>query len=239
MTSEKLISIKEVACRYRYRSKGFSFETHEALRDISLDIYRGETLGIIGRNGVGKSTLLRLIAGILLPDAGAIVRHREISVSLLTLQLGFYPELTGHDNAILGAMLLGHSKKQALLMIDKIKSFSELGHWFEEPLKSYSSGMKARLGFAVAMEMSPDILLVDEVLGVGDIGFRAKSAATMKEKMKSGQTVVFVSHAAPTIRELCTRVAWIEDGVLRQVGDPDSVVDEYAVWMDANQRMSL
>jgi lipopolysaccharide transport system ATP-binding protein len=182
---------------------------------------------VIGRNGAGKSTLLRLIADIVKPDSGEIVRHSPASVSLLTLQLGFSNEISGRDNAILSAMLMGHSRKQALDNIEQIKEFSELGDWFEEPIKSYSTGMRARLGFSVALEMSPDVMLVDEVLGVGDESFRMKSTQTMKEKMKSGQTVVFVSHSLPTLQELCPKTVWIKDGATQMHGKTDEVLKAY------------
>ena len=227
MSSDVLIELDGVGCRYKYRAGLFKFKFYEALRDISFTIKRGETVGIIGRNGAGKSTLLRLIAGIIEPDEGEIRRYGVPSVSLLTLQLGFSQELSGRDNAVLGAMLLGHPRSKVLKRLESIKQFSELGSWFEEPIKSYSTGMLARLGFAVAMEMSPDILLVDEVLGVGDEAFRAKSTAAMKDKMKSGQTVVFVSHQSGIIRELCTSLVWIENGTSKAFGTTDEVLALY------------
>lgn len=228
MITTPIISLENVGCTYSVRKGFLRVGKYEALNDVSFSINRGETIGIIGRNGAGKSTLLRLVAGVIQPDAGNVIRHTPVSISLLTLQLGFSTELTGRDNAILGAMFLGHSRKDALASLDGINDFAELGHWFEEPLKSYSSGMKARLGFAVAMEMSPDVLLVDEVLGVGDESFRKKSTAAMKEKMLSGQTVLFVSHNANTIRELCSSVVWIENGVTKMVGETKEVLAAYA-----------
>ncbi len=174
MMNTPLITLENVGCRYKYRKSRFSFGHHDALKDINMTLHRGETLGVIGRNGAGKSTLLRLVAGIIEPDFGRIITPQPVTVSLLTLQIGFSNELSGRDNAILGAMLLGHSKKEALERVEDIKDFSELDTWFEEPIKFYSSGMRARLGFAVAIEMCPDVLLVDEVLGVGDESFRKK-----------------------------------------------------------------
>ncbi len=224
---DPLITLDKVSCHYNYRKSGFSFSKFVALKDISLTLYRGETLGVLGRNGAGKSTLLRLVAGIIKPTTGQVIEHRPVTISLLTLQLGFSNELSGRDNAILGGMLLGYTKRQAMERLEDVKAFSELGDWFEDPIKSYSSGMRARLGFAVAMEMSPDILLVDEVLGVGDESFRIKSTNAMKEKMKSGQTVLFISHNIPTLKELCPRTLWIDNGVTRMIGETEHVIQEY------------
>jgi lipopolysaccharide transport system ATP-binding protein len=230
-----LLSLRGVGCRYSFRKSLFRHGYYEALKDVSFDLYRGETLGVIGRNGAGKSTLLRLIADILKPDRGKIVRHSPASIALLTLQLGFSNEISGRDNAILSAMLMGHSRKQVLDNIEQIKEFSELGDWFEEPIKSYSTGMRARLGFAVALEMSPDVMLVDEVLGVGDESFRIKSTQAMKEKMETGQTVVFVSHNLATLRELCPRTVWIKDGVTQMQGKTDEVLKAYRESLAENQ----
>jgi lipopolysaccharide transport system ATP-binding protein len=227
MMRNPLITVEHVACHYKVRQGRFRFKNYVALRDVSLTIRKGETLGLIGRNGAGKSTLLQLISGIILPDEGKVVYHEPATVSLLTLQLGFSPDLNGRDNAIIGAMLLGYSKNKAIARLDPIVAFAELENWINEPLRTYSSGMRARLGFAVAMEMSPDVLLVDETLGVGDEAFRMKSTRAMKEKMKSGQTVVFVSHSLGDVQELCDRVVWIENGMVRMNADPDEVILAY------------
>lgn len=228
MTRKKLLTLRNVGCRYSVRKGFLKFGTYDALKDISFEICKGETIGIIGRNGSGKSTLLRLVAGVIRPDSGEIIRHEPASISLLTLQLGFSVELSGRDNAVLSAMLLGHRYKDAKESLEEINDFAELGRWFDEPLKTYSSGMRARLGFAIAMKMSPEVLLVDEVLGVGDESFRLKSTQAMKEKMLSGQTVLFVSHNAQTIRELCSSVVWIEDGITKMVGETEGVLDAYS-----------
>jgi lipopolysaccharide transport system ATP-binding protein len=232
MMNETIISLCHVGCTYSVRKGFLKIGKYDALKDVSFDIKRGETVGIIGRNGAGKSTLLRLVAGVILPDSGEIIRHVPLSISLLTLQLGFSPELTGRDNAILGAMLLGHSRKQAVKSLEGINEFAELGAWFDEPIKAYSSGMKARLGFAVAIKMSPDLLLVDEVLGVGDVAFSKKSTRAMKKKMLSGQTVLFVSHNAAMVKELCNSVVWIEEGTTKMAGETDVVLDAYAQFVD-------
>ncbi len=227
---EPLISLQNVGCTYRVRHGLLGSRSYQALKDVSFTLYRGETLGLIGRNGAGKSTLLRLVAGIILPNAGTITVHQPVSISLLTLQLGFSSELSGRDNAIMGAMLLGYSRREARSRLGRIIEFAELQDWIDEPLKTYSSGMRARLGFAVAMEMSPDVLLVDEVLGVGDESFAKKSTDAMKAKMRSGQTVVFVSHQPALHRDLCSRVAWIEEGVTRMVDGADKVLVAYHQW---------
>jgi len=233
---DQLLSLHHVGCRYKIRNKRFSFSHFEALKDVSFSIFKGETLGIVGQNGAGKSTLLKLISGILLPNRGEVVYHRQVTVSLLSLQMGFSPELSGRDNAIMGAMLLGYSKAEALEHLDAIIEFAELRERIKDPLKTYSTGMKARLGFAVAMKMNPDILLVDEALGVGDAAFREKSTKVMKEKMKSGQTVVFVSHQDHAVKSLCSRAAWLDRGVIRCIGDVEYVLEAYQQDMKQKNR---
>lgn len=227
---EALISLRNVGCTYRVRKGLLRHWYYPALRDISFNLYRGETLGLIGRNGVGKSTLLQLIARIILPDSGEVIYHRPLSISLLTLQLGFAETLSGRDNVILSTMLMGYSRAFAKSRMRQIIEFAELERWIDEPLNTYSAGMRARLGFAIALEASPDILLVDEVMGVGDESFRRKSSARMKERMGSDQTVVFVSHSPASIRQLCNRVVWIEDGMTRQEGPTHEVVAAYHAW---------
>lgn len=228
MKSEPIITLDRIQCSFTMKKGLFGFKNYTALKDISFDIYKGETLGIIGRNGAGKSTLLKIISGILLPDDGEVIYHNnDLSISLLNLATGFSPDLPGRMNAILSAMFLGFSRKEAESRIDEIIAYAELEDWIDEPLKTYSTGMQMRLGFAVAIKMSPDILLIDEVLGVGDLEFKKKSVTTMKEKMMSDQTVVFVSHAIPHVRELCSRVIWIEEGVIKMSGNTDQVLEKY------------
>ena len=154
-----------------------------------------------------------------------------MNTALLSLQVGFDPELSGRINAILGGMFLGYKKKVVIAQLDKIIEFAELEDFIDMPVKSYSSGMRARLGFSVALEMNPDVLLIDEVLGVGDVEFRKKSMAVMKERLLSDQTIVLVSHSAGTVKELCNRAVWIEDGVSRMVGDSGEVVAAYEEYM--------
>jgi lipopolysaccharide transport system ATP-binding protein len=158
--------------------------------------------------------------------------------SLLSLQVGFIPYLSGRDNVVLSGILLGLTRRQVLARMDDIIGFAELGDFIDEPMRSYSSGMKARLGFAVAFQADPDVLLIDEVLGVGDAAFRAKSAAVMREKINSDKTVVMVTHSEETVLELCDRVVWIDHGVTRRVGPTREVMDEYRDSMPAPVRRS-
>ena len=226
-----LITIKNISCNFKIRKSKIHFKSYQALKDISFILKEGDILGIIGKNGAGKSTLLKLIAKILLPDSGHIIYHKPVTVSLLTLRLGFFSTLSGYDNAIIGALLLGYTKQQAVAKLPGIIAFSELGDWIYEPLFTYSSGMVARLSFAVAMEMNPDILLVDEVLGVGDGAFQEKSANLLKDKMASGQTSVLVSHNLHAIKDICNKVVWIERGVIRMKGDVAPVTAAYEEWI--------
>ncbi|WP_280570842.1 ABC transporter ATP-binding protein [Chromohalobacter sp. 296-RDG] len=201
-----LISLQDVGVRYKRRGGLFRKpEYFQALEGISFDIHRGETLGILGRNGAGKSTLLRVVASIIQPDSGEIVNHGA-TVSLLALQAGFDSELPGTDNAVLGGMLMGYTRKQVEARLEDIAEFSELGDFMYEPVKTYSSGMKARLGFSVAMYMTPDVLLLDEVLSVGDKHFKKKAETEMVKKLHSDQTVLLVSHSESQVNRLCNRV---------------------------------
>jgi lipopolysaccharide transport system ATP-binding protein len=224
--SDPVLRIKNVGVSYRRRAGISRWSHYWVLKDISLDLYHGETLGIIGRNGVGKSTLLKLLAGIIAPDCGEIL-SKGCSVSLLSLQVGFIPHLTGRENAILSGMLLGLCRKDIEEKMDQIIAFSELQDFIDQPVKSYSVGMRARLGFSAAFHADPDILLIDEVLGVGDLEFRQKSSIAMKEKINSNKTVILVSHDISTIRELCDRVVWIDQGKTRCEGGVDLVLDAY------------
>ena len=220
-----VLSLRNVGFSYRRKGAGHD-RTYWALKDVSFDLHHGEALGVIGRNGAGKSTLLRLMAGITRPDRGTLVNN-GYTASLLSLQVGFVPYLTGRKNAILSSLLLGLKYTEVEEKMLSIIKFAELGDFIDQPIATYSSGMKARLGFSVAFHADPDVLLIDEVLGVGDADFKEKSTAVMKEKIRSDKTVVMVSHSASTIQELCTRAVWIEDGVTRADGEPASVLKEY------------
>ena len=227
MSSEEvLLSLRDVSVSYRIRSGFLKWSRFFPLRNLSFDLHRGETLGIIGRNGVGKSTLLRLLAGIIGPDAGQVVNHGA-SVSLLSLGAGFVPHLSGRENALLNGMLLGLRLKEIKARMASIIEFSGLEEFIDRPLRTYSTGMRSRLAFAVAIQTDTDVLLVDEILGVGDEEFRVKSSNEIKRMIRSDKTVVFVSHQLPAVKELCDRIVWIEDGVIKDSGDVQSVVARY------------
>jgi lipopolysaccharide transport system ATP-binding protein len=197
-----------------------------ALEDVSLQLRRGERLGVIGRNGAGKSTLLRTIAGILAPDRGSI-RRAPVSCQLLSLALGFVPHLSGRDNAVLSGLMLGLRRREIMARLPSIREFSELGDFFEQPIASYSAGMMMRLAFSVAIQVEPDVLLIDEVLAVGDAEFQQKSGAAMRSRMREGHTVVLVSHNEDTIAALCDRVIWIEHGRSVLEADRETVFAAY------------
>jgi lipopolysaccharide transport system ATP-binding protein len=222
-----ILSLENVGLFYKRKTGLLRRDKFWALRDVSFDLCHGETLGIIGKNGVGKSTLLRLIAGIIAPDMGEVIRHERLRASLLALQVGFIPHLTGRQNAILGSLLLGLRRSDVDSLLPRIFEFSELGDFIDQPVHSYSTGMKARLGFSVALYADPDILLVDEVLGVGDADFLKKSADAIREISKSNKTVVIVSHNNQLVRSLCDRVVWIENGHTQGVGSTESILEQY------------
>jgi lipopolysaccharide transport system ATP-binding protein len=196
------------------------------LRSVDIDIFPGETLGVLGNNGAGKSTLLRLISGVILPDTGKVI-NRGYTVSLLVLHAGFDPNLSGYDNAVFAGMLQGYTRLEVKSVIDQIHEYSELGEFFFEPVRTYSTGMAARLGFSVANIISPDVLLIDEILAVGDQGFREKAERTMIDKIQSNQTIVLVSHSQHQISKLCDRVIIIEDGRCIASGNPDDILKIY------------
>ena len=221
-----LLQLKNVGLCYqgvrRIGSHGFW-----ALEDVSLDLYEGQTLGVVGRNGAGKSTLLRIIAGILRPDRGRIVKARPLRIQLLSLGLGFVPHLSGRDNAVFSGMLLGMSRREVEKQLPAIQAYSELEDFFDQPLNCYSSGMVLRLGFSVAMQTQPDVLLIDEVLGVGDAEFLEKSGGDLRQRMRSGMTCVLVSHQDSTIKELSSSVVWVEHGRLVMQGDAAATLAAY------------
>jgi len=222
-----ILRLEDVSLSYHSGRKTFEHGLHRVLDSVSLQLYEGETLGVIGRNGVGKTTILRIMARILAPTSGKVSIKTGKSSALLTLGLGFRPDLSGRDNAILSAMLQGSSKKQAASYLEQIKEFSALGDSFEEPVKTYSSGMKARLGFTTALMTHVDILLIDEVLSVGDAQFRQKARHALKKRIHGDQTVVFVSHSESQIKRLCDRAIWLEGGKIMSEGNTETVLEDY------------
>ena len=224
MTYDRVKSIKEYLVQLLQGK--IQYEEFWALKDVSFQVDRGEVLGIIGHNGAGKSTLLKVISGILKPTDGQIAVHGTV-VPMLELGSGFDFDLTGRENIFLNGAILGYSEDFLRSKYDEIVAFSELGQFIDVPLRNYSSGMVVRLAFSVATVVDPDILIVDEILAVGDADFQAKSKARMLELMGGGTTVLFVSHSLDQIREMCDRVLWLDHGQIKMLGDTKTVCDEY------------
>lgn len=225
--SNIMLEMIDVSHSYNARRANFEKGLHRVLDGVSLKLLRGQTLGILGRNGAGKTTMLRLMAGILAPSRGEIRRQNNARYSLLTLGLGFQLQLTGRDNARLSALLQGSSVEEADACLDSIKAFSELGVSFDEPVNTYSAGMRARLGFSTALQTRVEVLLIDEVLSVGDRGFREKATAAMRERVIGEQTVVIVSHSESQIEDMCDVAAWIDNGKLRAYGGVGETLRAY------------
>ncbi len=203
----------------------------KAVKGVSFEVPKGQILGICGKNGSGKSTLLRAISGIFSPDSGSINLHGN-SISLLSIGVGFQKQLTGYENIFLSGMLLGYSKEQIEEKIDDIIEFSELGDFIYRPVRSYSSGMHSKLAFSITAILETDIMLIDEVLSVGDIHFKEKSYNKMKELISNDdRTVVIVSHNSNTIKELCNKVIWLHEGLIKDQGDPKIIMDKYEAFM--------
>ncbi len=237
--AESAISVEGVSKRFRiYHERNQSikaavmrggratYEEFWALRDVSLEIPRGKTFGLIGENGSGKSTLLKCIAKILQPEEGSVTSRGKIA-ALLELGSGFHPELSGRENVYLNGSILGVSERELDARFDDIVGFAGLERFIDTPVKNYSSGMYVRLGFSVAINVDPEILLVDEVLAVGDESFQRRCNEKFAEFKADGRTIVLVSHALGSMRNMCDEVAWLEHGEVREVGTPGGVVDEY------------
>lgn len=220
-------SVKEAIVRPSSRS---TVENFWALKDIDMGIPKGSFFGLIGQNGSGKSTLLKLIAGIHRQNTGSITVEGRLS-ALLELGAGFHPELSGRENIYLNGAILGMSRKQMASVVDEIADFSGIGEFLDAPVRIYSSGMYVRLGFAVAVHVDPEILLVDEVVAVGDEEFQRKCLSHMEKLREQGVTIVLVSHDISQVRELCDEVAWIDQTRLREVGKSDVVTDRYLDWV--------
>ena len=197
-----------------------------ALDDVCLDVRQGEAIGIIGGNGSGKSTLLGLIAGVIRPQTGTVQVHGRVA-PLLELGAGFHYELTGRENIVLNGVLMGLTRREVQERMEAIVAFSGLADSLNEPIRTYSSGMVARLGFSVAVHLDPEILLIDEILAVGDAHFQARCHERLAEFRRHGTTIVIVSHALGEVRRLCDRVVWVEAGRITMQGDPDQVLNAY------------
>lgn len=224
MNNDRILSLKEFVTT-ALRGK-LEYQEFTALEDVSFTVEKGETLGLIGRNGAGKSTMLKVISGILKPTEGSVATHGNV-VPMLELGSGFDMDLTGRENIFLNGAILGYSEEFLKEKYQEIVDFSELGPFIETPIRNYSSGMLARLAFSVATVVKPDILIVDEILSVGDAQFQEKSKARMLELMGGGTTVLFVSHSIEQIREMCNRVLWLEQGKVKAVGPANEVCDVY------------
>jgi ABC-2 type transport system ATP-binding protein len=224
LPKERIPSLKEYVIRRLRRQ--VSYQDFWALNGVSLEVRRGEVFGIIGPNGAGKSTLLKVVARVLKPTTGR-VRVRGRVAPLLELGAGFDSELTGRENVFLNAAILGFSRRQTHERFDDIVDFAGVREFIDMPLRTYSSGMVVRLGFAVATDVQPEVLIIDEVLAVGDAEFQKKSAARIAQFRASGATMLMVSHSLAAVRDMCARAAWLEHGRLRAIGPADEVVRQY------------
>jgi ABC-2 type transport system ATP-binding protein/lipopolysaccharide transport system ATP-binding protein len=224
---ERIRTLKEYAIRKLKRR--IFFDQFEALRGVSFRVETGGALGIVGRNGAGKSTALRVIARILPPTGGRVVVAGKVA-PILELGLGLHGELTGRENVMLQGALLGFSRAEMKKRMERIVDFAELQEFIDAPLRTYSTGMAARLAFSVATDVDPDILLIDEVLSVGDERFQIKCEARMTEFRKAGKTIVFVSHSTRQVNEICDRALWIHEGRLVREGPAPEVTDAYHRW---------
>ena len=240
---EIAIDVKNLEISYRclksfsirkslFQLKKSKVEVYEAVRDVSFQVPKGEIMGMVGRNGSGKSTMLRAIAGILAPDSGTIDLHGH-NVSLMSIGVGFQKKLSGRENILLSGMLLGFSEKQVRDKMDEIIKFAELGRFIDMPVKTYSSGMYSKLAFSITAVLESDIMLIDEVLSVGDAKFKKKSYRKMKELISNkNRTVVIVSHSSETLRKLCTTLMWLHNGKIRMLGKTDEVLEAYEKFMN-------
>jgi ABC-2 type transport system ATP-binding protein/lipopolysaccharide transport system ATP-binding protein len=221
---ERPDTLRELFARFFRGST--DYHDFEAIKDVSFDVHRGEMLGLIGRNGSGKSTLLKIIAGIYQPSAGR-VEVRGTIAPLLELGAGFHYELTGRENIMLNGLLMGYSKKEMAEREESIIRFADIGEFIDAPVKQYSSGMYIRLAFAVATEIDPDILVIDEILAVGDVTFQEKCFDRLKQFREHNKTILFVSHSPTQVVQFCDRVIWIDQGEVAFDGDPARGLELY------------
>jgi lipopolysaccharide transport system ATP-binding protein len=235
----RLYTDKRSTLKERFvRRQGNSYDDFWALRDVSLAVPEGSTFGLIGHNGSGKSTLLKMLAGIHRPTSGSLSVNGRVS-ALLELGAGFHPELSGRDNILLNGAILGMGKKQILDSLDEIVEFSGLEQFIDTPVKVYSSGMYVRLGFSIAVNLDPEILIIDEIVAVGDEEFQRRCFDHLHELRKRGVTIVFVSHSLSLVQTLCDEVAWLDHGQLKNVGPAVQVVDEYLSVVNNDERTRL
>ena len=224
LATQKIDNLKEYFIKLVKRQ--LMFQEFLALKDVSFQVKQGEAWGLIGTNGSGKSTMLKAISGIIKPHKGSISVNGTVA-PLIELGAGFDDNMTARENIFLNGCILGHSEKFMQEHFDEIVDFAEIHKFLDSPIKNYSSGMRARLGFAVATMVKPDILIVDEVLAVGDYKFRRKCEARMTEMLQAGTTLLFVSHSIEEVRRLCTHAIWIDKGVARMAGEVGPVCDAY------------
>lgn len=224
LSSDRINTLKELVIKLL--TKKIKFDEFWALQNVSFKIAQGDVLGIIGKNGAGKSTLLKVISGIMKPTKGKVTVAGNI-VPMLELGSGFDYELSGKENIFLNGAILGYSEEFLHEKYDEIVAFSELGDFINVPLRNYSSGMVMRLAFSIATVVNPEVLIVDEILAVGDADFQKKSQNKMKEMMSGGTTVLFVSHMLPQIREMCNKVVWLEHGQVVDFGPTQEICDRY------------
>lgn len=230
MANDKVMSLKEFLVAVLKRK--LTYEEFQVLDDISFEVKKGEVVGIIGKNGAGKSTLLKIIAGVMKPTSGKVTANGNI-VPMLELGSGFDPELNGRENIFLNGAILGYSQEFLQEKYDEILEFSELGQFIDMPIRNYSSGMMMRLAFSIATVVQPEILIVDEILAVGDEGFQNKSKARMMELMGGGTTVLFVSHSLKQIEEMCDRVIWLDNHKVKMIGEAKEVCEEYEKYWES------
>ena len=223
---EKNFSIKEAFIAFFDKKRRPKKSDFWALKDVSFSIKKGEVVGLIGSNGAGKSTLLKVVSGVMKPTKGKVTVNGVIS-PMIELGAGFDPELTARENIYLNGAILGYSKEFLDEKFDEIVEFSELKDFLDVPVKNFSSGMVAKLAFSISTVVDPEILIVDEILSVGDIKFQEKSKNKMLEMIKGGTTVLYVSHSLESIRELCNRAVWLEHGQIVKIGDVNEICDEY------------
>jgi ABC-type polysaccharide/polyol phosphate transport system ATPase subunit len=231
-TLEKKPTLKSALVRLGRRER--VVRQIEALRDVSLEVSSGRVVGIVGVNGAGKSTFMRTVAGILPPTMGRVEVRGRVS-TLLALGVGFNADLSGRDNVVLGGLAAGLTRDQLAAKYDQIAEFAELGDFMDMPMRTYSSGMYGRLAFSVAVNMEPDILLIDEALSVGDARFKRKSFEKMRELCAEARTILIVSHALKPLSELCNEVVWMQNGQIAMHGEPEPVIEAYTRFLGVGE----